>query len=125
MVTLGLAIMGVGAAWNVALNLCQVPAVPWLVLPLPVYTFGLALQAPAVTLFALDLYPARRGLAASVQGFVQTLVFALIASVLAPRLFGSGPAYSTAMLVLLLGAAAGWLVFLRSRGGETVRHGTP
>ncbi|MEJ2356626.1 MAG: multidrug effflux MFS transporter [Deinococcales bacterium] len=124
-VTLGLAIMGVGAAWNVALNLCQVPAVPWLVLPLPVYTFGLALQAPAVTLFALDLYPARRGLAASVQGFVQTLVFALIASVLAPRLFGSGPAYSTAMLVLLLGAAAGWLVFLRSRGGETVRHGTP
>ncbi len=115
LVGLGLAIMTAGAALNLAVNALPLPPVPWLLLPLPLYTFGLALQAPAVTIFALDLYPARRGMAASVQAFVQTAVFALIASVLAPRLFASGPSHAVAMLALLVGTVLGWLAFVRGR----------
>jgi len=115
LVGIGLAVMAGGAGLNLALNALPVPAVPWLVLALPLYTFGLALMAPAVTIFALDLYPRRRGLAASVQSFVQTMVFALISSVLVPRLYGSGPAHAAVMLVLLAGAAIGWFTFRRTR----------
>jgi len=116
LVGVGMTVMTCGAVLNVALNALPVPAVPWLVVPLAVYTFGLALLAPAVTLFALDLYPHRLGLAASVQAFVQTMAFALISSVLVPRLYGSGPAHAATMLALLTGAAAGWFTFLRTRG---------
>ena len=115
LVVLGLTVMAAGAVLNVVVNLAEVPAVPWLVLSLPVYTFGLALQAPAVTIFALDLYPHRRGLAASIQAFVQTTVFALIATVVVPELFGSGPAHAGAMLLFVLGAAVAWMLFLRLR----------
>ncbi len=112
LVATGLAVMALGAAINLTLNATSVPAVPWLVMPLPVYSFGFALQAPAMTIFALDLYPERRGLAASVLAFVQTLIFALIATFLVPRLFGSGPGHATAMLTMLAGAVVGWLIFL-------------
>ncbi len=107
----GLAVMGAGAVLNLTLNFLPVSPVPWLVLPLPLYTFGLALQAPAVTLFALDLYPRRRGLAASVQSFVQTMLFALIAGLLTPRLAGAGSAHAAAMLIFFAAAAACWLAF--------------
>ncbi|MEJ2666400.1 MAG: multidrug effflux MFS transporter [Deinococcales bacterium] len=115
MVAVGLTIMAAGAAVNMVLTTSPVPAVPWFVVPLPLYTFGFALQAPAVTIFALDLYPERRGLAASVLSFVQTLVFALIATFLVPRLFASGPGHAGAMVAFLAGTVLGWLGFLHRR----------
>lgn len=86
----GFALMALGAMLNLAAFLWFTPRVPWAVLPLTVYTFGFSLAAPAITIEGLDLFPDRRGLASSLQGFSHTLVFALIAGAVAPLVYRSG-----------------------------------
>jgi DHA1 family bicyclomycin/chloramphenicol resistance-like MFS transporter len=63
--------------------------VPWAVLPLMVYTFGLAVAMPAIQVGALALFPDNRGLAASMLAFIQMMAFALVSGLVAPLLFGS------------------------------------
>jgi DHA1 family bicyclomycin/chloramphenicol resistance-like MFS transporter len=63
--------------------------VPWAVLPLMVYTFGLAVAMPAIQVGALGLFPDNRGLAASMLAFIQMMAFALVSGLVAPVLFGS------------------------------------
>ncbi|MEO5712642.1 MAG: MFS transporter, partial [Luteolibacter sp.] len=81
-------------------NLCT-PSIPWAVLPGMVYMFGLALGSPAMTLRTMDLFPAARGLAASLQGFVQMLLFALMSAIVAPLVLGD-------IRKLALSVAIGW-----------------
>jgi DHA1 family bicyclomycin/chloramphenicol resistance-like MFS transporter len=64
-------------------------AVPWAVLPLMVYTFGLAVAMPAIQVGALGLFPDNRGLASSMLSFIQMMAFALVSGLVAPLLFGS------------------------------------
>jgi DHA1 family bicyclomycin/chloramphenicol resistance-like MFS transporter len=78
----GFGLMAAGAAVNIAASLWLAPRVPWAVLPLTLYTFGFSFVAPVVTIEGLDMIPQRKGLAASLQGFTQILVFALIQRVL-------------------------------------------
>jgi len=85
----GFAVMAGAVLANLGYTWYCTAAVPWAVLPIVVYTFGLALVLPPMTIMTLDLYPERRGLAASVQNFVQMLVFALVAAFVAPALFDS------------------------------------
>lgn len=115
----GFVVMAIGAALNVAVNLAPEPRVPWAVLPLTVYTFGFSLVAPVVTIAGLDLFPQRRGLAASLQGFIHVLVFALISSAVAPLVHGSGlrHAWCLALLMFLSWASyQGYRVASRGRG---------
>jgi DHA1 family bicyclomycin/chloramphenicol resistance-like MFS transporter len=63
--------------------------VPWAVLPLMVYTFGLAVAMPAIQVAALGLFPENRGLASSMLAFIQMMSFALMSGLVAPLLFGS------------------------------------
>jgi DHA1 family bicyclomycin/chloramphenicol resistance-like MFS transporter len=63
--------------------------VPWAVLPLMVYTFGLAVAMPAIQVGALALFPDNRGLASSMLSFIQMMAFALVSGLVAPLLFGS------------------------------------
>jgi DHA1 family bicyclomycin/chloramphenicol resistance-like MFS transporter len=63
--------------------------VPWAVLPLMVYTFGLAVAMPAIQVRALGLFPDNRGLASSMLAFIQMMAFALVSGLVAPLLFGS------------------------------------
>jgi len=67
----------------------DVVTVPWAVLPLMVYTFGLAVAMPAIQVAALGLFPHNRGLAASMLAFIQMMSFALVSGLVAPILFGS------------------------------------
>jgi DHA1 family bicyclomycin/chloramphenicol resistance-like MFS transporter len=59
------------------------------VLPLMVYTFGLAVAMPAIQVGALGLFPDNRGLAASMLAFIQMMSFALVSGLVAPLLFDS------------------------------------
>lgn len=86
---MGFALMGASAVWSVAYNVVFVAAVPWAVLPLALYTFGLAIAMPAIQQAALSLFPANRGLASSLQSFVQMMAFALVSGFVAPLLFDS------------------------------------
>ena len=65
------------------------PALPWSVAPLFVYTLGMSLAMPSLTLLALDPFPAQRGLAASCQTFLQSGFNSLVAGLIAPALWGS------------------------------------
>jgi DHA1 family bicyclomycin/chloramphenicol resistance-like MFS transporter len=71
---------------NVLYHAFLPPALPWSVLPLFFYTFGMSVVAPGVTLLVLDLFPEIRGVAASCQSFVQTMLGAVVSGLIAPLL---------------------------------------
>ena len=100
MVWIGFGVMALASVLNVAYNTLFVADVPWAVLPLMIYTFGLAVAMPAIQVGALALFPANRGLASSMLGFIQMMSFALVSGLLAPVLFDSA-------LKLAWGVAAG------------------
>jgi MFS transporter, DHA1 family, multidrug resistance protein len=98
----GFTLMALGAGLNLAAALSQNLGVLWKVLPLSVYTFGFAFLAPVVTIQGLDLFPAQKGLASSLQGFGHTAVFAVIAGPVAPLVAGSGPKHALGLALLML-----------------------
>jgi DHA1 family bicyclomycin/chloramphenicol resistance-like MFS transporter len=62
------------------------PALPWTVLPFFFYTAGMSIVMPGVMLQVLDLFPEIRGMAASCQSFVMTLLASVVAGVVSPLL---------------------------------------
>ena len=108
----GYVLMIAAAAGNVAFHALSAPALPWSVVPLVVYVLGASLAMPSLTLMALaELFPARRGMAASCQAFVQTSGNALVIAVLAPLLWGSALALSLGMAGALLVGSAAFLAY--------------
>lgn len=118
---LGFGFMAAGAMLNLGVNYWLEPRIPWTVLPLPVFSFGFSLIVPVITVQGLDLVPHRKGLAASLQGFTQTLVFALISAVIAPLVYRSG--FKHALGLATLTALSG-LAYLGSKGRSEVAPGT-
>lgn len=104
----GLGIMGLGALLNLAYALSFSASVPWAVLPILVYSFGLAFARPGMNVITLGVFPEMRGLAAAVQSFLQTLIFALIAGVIAPLLFGSAAKLAAGVAVGVVLSIACW-----------------
>jgi DHA1 family bicyclomycin/chloramphenicol resistance-like MFS transporter len=88
-IALGYLVMSCAALGNVGVNLALPPGLPLSVVPLFVYTLGMALAMPSLTLLALDPFPAQRGLAASCQTFFQSGFNSLAAALIAPALWGS------------------------------------
>jgi len=86
---IGFGTMLVAAVLNIGYNALFPAAVPWAVLPLAIYTFGLAVAMPAIQMSALALFPDNRGLASSMLGFIQMMSFALVSGLVAPVLFDS------------------------------------
>jgi DHA1 family bicyclomycin/chloramphenicol resistance-like MFS transporter len=78
-------LIGASAA-NVLYHALFPPALPWSVLPLFFYTFGMSVVAPGATLLVLDLFPDIRGTVASCQSFTQTMLGALVSGLVAPLL---------------------------------------
>ncbi|MFC6522014.1 multidrug effflux MFS transporter [Undibacterium arcticum] len=74
------------ASCNVIYHAFLPPALPWSVMPLFFYTFGMSMVAPGATLLVLDLFPTIRGIVASCQSFAVTLLAALVSGLFAPFL---------------------------------------
>jgi DHA1 family bicyclomycin/chloramphenicol resistance-like MFS transporter len=89
MIWLGFGLMGASGLVGMAYAANFTASVPWAVMPLAVYTFGLAFAMPALQVKALALFPDNRGLASSMQAFIQMMTFALVAGLVAPLLFDS------------------------------------
>jgi DHA1 family bicyclomycin/chloramphenicol resistance-like MFS transporter len=117
-VRLGYALMFAGAALNLALAWLVPPGVPWSILPIMVYTIGTALLTPTLTLLLLDLFPAQRGMAASLQGFVQFALSAFNAGTIAPLLAHSVAALALGMAGFTGASFALWLVYQRGARRE-------
>lgn len=110
MISTGYFLMTVATVSNVAYNYLFPAEVPWAVLPLFLYSFALALSMPPMTLRALNHFPNHNGLAASMQSFIQMLLFALVSGLVAPLLFESAFKLACGMLGCLLASMLLWLL---------------
>jgi len=109
-ISLGYGIMVIATGFNLAINLALPPGLPWSVAPLFIYTLGMSLAMPCLTLFALDPFPQQRGLAASCQTFFQSGFNGLSAALIAPALWGSTMTLALGMAgMMLLGGCAALL----------------
>ena len=87
----------------------QHPVVPWAVLPVTIYTFGISLLMPILTVEVMGQFPKMRGLASSLQGFAQMTVFAIMSGLIVPHLFHSGLLLAICQAVMVaLGMMIWW-----------------
>lgn len=100
--------MLIATVLNVAYNAFLPPVVPWVILPIMLYTAGMSFATPSITLMTLDLFPSMRGMAASVQGFIQTMVMTIVSAVVAPLVADSGSKIALSVSCFL---AAGYLAW--------------
>ncbi|WP_018988517.1 multidrug effflux MFS transporter [Aromatoleum toluclasticum] len=116
-VAIGMTIMATAAAANLLVATLLPPGLPWSVLPIVLYTFGMALSMPSVTLLALDLFPSHRGLASSCQSFLQVGVNSTIAGIFAPMLWYSPLTLAAGMAGFLTLGGIGFIAWCRRAGG--------
>jgi DHA1 family bicyclomycin/chloramphenicol resistance-like MFS transporter len=112
--------MGLAAVSNAMYAFAAPPTIPWAMLPLMVFGIGFAMAMPSISLITLDLFPTRRGMAASLQGFVSGMVNVLTAGVVSPLLWHSPRALALGMLAMMLVGFASWRLYLgttRTRTG--------
>lgn len=100
-------ISALAALINLAANLWLPTTIATRIPQLAIHTFAQNIAFPALTILALDMYPARRGMASSCQGFIQTLIMGLAAGLLVPLLWDS-------TLHLAAGMAGVWIISLVS-----------
>ncbi|HEY1329226.1 MAG TPA: multidrug effflux MFS transporter [Casimicrobiaceae bacterium] len=110
-IAIGYAAMLVGVLLNALVVLLVPPSVPWHVLPILVFTAGSSLVMPSLTLLLLDLFPAMRGLASSLQGFVQFAASGLVAGTIAPFLAQSLVGLMLGMAAFTLASLLVWLLY--------------
>ncbi|PTU66780.1 MULTISPECIES: multidrug effflux MFS transporter [Chromobacterium] len=102
-VSRGYAVMFVAAGWNLLYNLlAPEAAMPWAVLPLALYTTGMSIAAPSITLNLMDQFPSLRGTASSLQGFFQTMMSSVVAGLIAPLVWSSPLSLAASMMVMLV-----------------------
>jgi DHA1 family bicyclomycin/chloramphenicol resistance-like MFS transporter len=109
----GYAFMFAGAVIELFVAAFVPPAVPWHVLPIAIFTLGSSLVMPSLTLLLLDLFPAMRGLASSLQGFVQFAFSGVVAGTIAPLVAHSLPGLAAGMLAFTVASHAVWLLYRR------------
>lgn len=96
------------ASANVIYHAFLPPSLPWSVVPLFFYTFGMSMVAPGATLLVLDLFPHIRGTVASCQSFTMTMLGAVVAGVIAPFLDRSVLSLAAGQLGFALTGLAFW-----------------
>ena len=111
--TWGFAIMGGATLYNLAVCLLEPAGVFWYVLFIFIFNLGMSLTIPTLTIRGLDCAPERRGMASSVQLFIQTGFNAFIAAVLAPLMWGSLLSLAIGAALLFIGAGSGVLLARR------------
>ena len=110
------ALMGVAALLNLLVSALLPPLLVPSLLPIPLYTLGMSLAMPTLTLRSLDFFPDNRGMAASCQSFLQTLLSAGIAAFVAPALWSSRLGLALGMTAL--GSLGTLLVLAHFRSGR-------
>jgi DHA1 family bicyclomycin/chloramphenicol resistance-like MFS transporter len=101
-VIIGFALLLAACITNVGYHLFFPPALPWTVAPLFLYTMGMSMVAPGLTLLVLDLFPHIRGTVASCQSFTMTMLSALVAGIISPLVSSSVLLLAVAQLAFVL-----------------------
>ena len=109
----GFACMFAGSLLGLLVATVVPPSVPWHVLPITVVTLGSSLMMPTITLLLLDLFPSMRGLASSLQGFLQFAFSGVVAGTIAPLLATSLSALAAGMVSFTTASYGAWRLYLR------------
>lgn len=105
----GYTIMFVAMIINLGYNLLFPPILLANILPLALYTAGMSLCAPSMTIILMDQFPHLRGTASSLQGFSQTMLNAAVAGVVSPLVWSHTHTLAITMTIfLLLGFGCYW-----------------
>ena len=122
MVHAGYCVMGAGVGSNLLLQFFLAPALtpgPWLtfisIAPIALAGCGQSLITPTVQLMLMDLFPDRRGMMSSCQGFAQVLVSALTAGVVSPLLSDTAQHLVLGSAAFYLTGLSFWLAYRRLR----------
>ncbi len=110
-VRLGYLVLGAAAGLNLMYNLLFPLALPWAVLFIGLYTIGMSIAMPSISLLVLDLFPRTRGMAASLQAFLSSMINATVSGVLAPALSHSRYALALGMVLLLAAGIVCWCAY--------------
>lgn len=112
-VRLGYTVMAIAIVLDVGYTLIfPVPSVPWAVLPIALYGLGSATAQPALNIAMLDRHGSHRGSAASVQGFLWSVLLAAVAGFVA-----AWASVDTRLLAVVAMAffASGFICYHRAR----------
>jgi DHA1 family bicyclomycin/chloramphenicol resistance-like MFS transporter len=104
--------MALAALGDLAYALLATPSIPWAMVPIFFYGIGFAMAMPSISLITLDLFPTRRGMAASLQGFVSGMVNTLTAGLVSPVLSQSLAGLAFGMAAMMLCGLASWRAFV-------------
>lgn len=107
-VSIGFVFLVGASVCNVLFHAIWPPMLPWSVAPLFFYCFGMSMVAPGATLLVLDLFPTIRGIVASCQSAMVTLLGAVVAGVVAPALDHSALALALGQLAFALAGMLLW-----------------
>ena len=107
-IKLALTLMVLAALLNMAQALWLTTMISTTVIPLAIYACGMGISMPALTVMALDCFPNNRGTASALQGFVQMMGNALIASLAVPLLIFQPSYLALGQLALLACALLLW-----------------
>jgi MFS transporter, DHA1 family, multidrug resistance protein len=102
------------ALTNLVYAFAATPSIPWAVVPIAIYCIGFAMAMPSISLITLDLFPTRRGMAASLQGFVSGMVNVLVAGLVSPLLWRDTRLLALGMATMALLGFGSWRAYLRS-----------
>ncbi len=114
-VDIGFAFMGAAALLNVVVCALLPPDVVWNIAPLFVFTIGSSIVAPSITLLLLDLFPRMRGLASSLQGFLQFTLSGFNAGSIAPLLDATLLGMALGMAAFTASSYAMWSLYRRTQ----------
>jgi len=107
-VNTGFSIMVLAALLNLILSSQFEASILSVITPLVIYTLGLAMIMPAITILALDCFPHHRGTVSSMQGFLQMMINAGVASFAVPLLHTQWQHFVWGQLIFLLLAVLLW-----------------
>lgn len=118
-IKLALTLLLLATVLNLAQALWLTAMITTTVIPLALYACGMGIAMPALTVMALDCFPNNRGTASALQGFVQMMGNALIASLAVPLLSFQPGYLALGQLALLACAVLLWWRLPRIKLQET------
>jgi DHA1 family bicyclomycin/chloramphenicol resistance-like MFS transporter len=116
--------MATAAVANLLYTYAVRPSVPWAMVPIMVFAVGFAMAMPSITLITLEIFPRRRGMAASLQGFVSGMVNTLNAGLISPALSPDTRWLALGMAGMMMAGLLCWVAYVRMPG-EAAAHGPP
>lgn len=117
-IKLGFIFLFLGSIVNVIYTQFFPIALPFAVLPITIYSFGMSLAQPSMALMALNLLPQRLGLASSLQNFFRMGIFVFMSAAIAPMVYKSAQGLAIAMLCAAALTFTIWIISTKLKTAE-------